>query len=48
MIGVTMAMPTLWTTALSMLIAVVPMYRRHRPFRRSSCGPALAPAEAAS
>ena len=28
-IGVTIALPTLWTTALSVLVAVVPMYRRH-------------------
>lgn len=29
-VGITVAMPTLWTTALSLLIAVVPMWRRHR------------------
>ena len=29
-VGVTIALPTLWMTALSLLIAVVPMWRRHR------------------
>jgi hypothetical protein len=29
-LGVTIALPTLWMTALSLLVAVVPMWRRHR------------------
>jgi hypothetical protein len=33
-VAVTVALPTLWLTALSLLIAVVPMWRRHRTSAR--------------
>ena len=40
MVAVTVALPTLWFTALSLLIAVVPMWRRHGAHGRGLEAPA--------